>query len=124
VNRSRAVGVIVTLALLSCSRGSPEPSPLPVSFKDITKVQAYPVPEGSNPPPLVRLGANTPGYLVRPLALVRADIPSPLPAPQTCEYAGPGDGLKLSVWLVDGRRLDYFACAFPDELDALYEHAF
>jgi hypothetical protein len=97
------------------------PSPLTIGYDDIRKVQAYPVPEGSPPPPLVR-SASSP-LNGKPLSMVRGDIPSPFPAPQMCTYAGWGDGLKLSVWLVDGRRLNYFDCAFPDELKELYDDA-
>ncbi len=120
------LGLVVAFAfaLLSCSGDQPLPSPLQVSFNEITKIQAYPAPEGSAPPPLIRANADTPGDLGRPIAVVKADIPSPFPAPQECQYSGIGSGLKLSIWLVDGRRLDYLACAFPAALDSLYEHAF
>ncbi len=119
-----ALGLVAVFALQSCSGGHTEPSPLQVSFNEVAKIQAYPVPEGSAPPPLVQVDANSPGDFGRPIGLVKTDIPSPFPAPQQCEYSGPGSGLKLSVWLVDGRRLDYFACAFPEALDTLYNHAF
>jgi hypothetical protein len=97
------------------------PLPLDVRFSDIEKVQAYPVPEGTFPPALVRV-VDT-GTTERPLTDVRAEIPSPLPAPVRCDYSGEGDGLQLSVWLQDGRRLDYFACAFPEQFKPLYAAA-
>jgi hypothetical protein len=56
--------------------------------------------------------------------MVRDAIPSPFPAPKQCNYSGLGDGLKMTVWLKNGQRLDYFACAFPSELDSLYSKAF
>jgi hypothetical protein len=114
-----AFAVAGTAFLLT--RDSAAPPTLHVSFRDIEKVQAYPVPEGTSPPALVPSVAT--GMSERSLADVRADIPSPFPAPVRCNYTGFGDGLQLSVWLQDGRRLDYFACAFPDQLKPLYEAA-
>ncbi len=66
------------------------------------------------------------GWLVLedgPELKIVSDIPSPFPAPVRCDFSGSGDGLQLSVWLRNGRRLDYFACAFPEELKSVYEHA-
>lgn len=103
------------------ARRSDRPPPIDVALSDIVKVQAYPVPEGTPPPPLVLHPAD--GSNERPLSEVRTDIPSPLPAPVRCDYSGFGDGLQLSIFLHDGRRLDYFACAFPDELKALSDDA-
>jgi hypothetical protein len=54
----------------------------------------------------------------RPLTDVQADIPYPLPAPIACldgSLAGQ-NGLILQIVLRDGQRLNYLACAFPDEL--------
>lgn len=127
IQRFAAIGAIAAVALLSsCTGDTPSPSPLNISFNDIAKVQAYIVPEGSNPPPLVNdpQAAASPGNLARSLSIVRDVIPSPFPAPQQCNYSGEGDGLKLTVWLKNGQHLDYFACAFPSELDSLYSKAF
>jgi hypothetical protein len=117
VGASMAV-VVVLVFLLNQGSGT---TSLNISFEQIAKIQAYPVPEGSPPPPLEApvdqdsVGTN--------LSEVQSDIPSPFPAPMACDYPGFGDGLQLTVWLRDGRRLDYFACAFPDELNALYRDA-
>ena len=112
--------VAVVILVFSLNRGSSTPS-LDVSFDQIAKIQAYPVPEGSPPPPLeAAIGQGTVGTT---LGEVRSDIPSRFPVPTTCDYPGFGDGLQLSVWLRNGLRLDYFACAFPDELNALYRDA-
>lgn len=109
-----AVGYLLT-------RESERPPQIDISYGDIAKVQAYPVPEGTPPPPLLRDTSN--GLPGTPLATVRSYIPSPFPAPVRCRYSGIGDGLQLSVWLRDGRRLDYLACAFPGDLKPLYDHA-
>ncbi len=123
VKRAAVVGAVAlavgAIALLM-TRGEGGPPPLNISYADIAKVQAYPVPEGSPPPPLV---PSVTGTGSRSLAEVRSDIPSPFPAPVRCDYSGMGDGLQLSVWLRDGHRLDCFACAFPRELKPLYQDA-
>lgn len=112
--------LVVGAAAFLLTRG-PSAELLNVAYGDITKVQAYPVPEGVSPAPLVRsAGQSTNGL---PLSSVRSYIPSPFPAPVRCDYSGLGGGLQLSVWLRDGRRLDYLACAFPGELKQLYDHA-
>lgn len=110
--------VVVLVFLLNQGSGT---SSLNIPFEQIAKIQAYPVPEGSPPPPLEATSSQ--GSAGTTLIEVQSDIPSPLPAPRVCDYPGFGDGLQLSVWLRDGRRLDYFACAFPDELEALYRDA-
>jgi hypothetical protein len=74
-------------------------------------------------PPVI---AQFPKKFERPLADVRSDIPSPFPAPARCrpwDLLG-GPGVKLSIWLTDGRRLDYLACRFPGSLKPLYNDAF
>jgi hypothetical protein len=109
------VGSVVVLV----ARGWGAPPPLNVSYGDIAKVQVYPLPEGSAPPPLVPSPTDHEGAL----ADVRSDIPSPFPAPRCQFWDLGGPGVKLSVWLTDGRRLDYSACAFPGELISLYEDA-
>ena len=68
------------------------------SYADIAKVQAYPVPEGTPPPPLLGSGEAGTRTHGRPLTEVRSDIPSPFPAPVRCDYSGFGDGLQLSVF--------------------------
>jgi hypothetical protein len=112
--------VVIVVLVFSLNQGSGTPS-LDISFDQIAKIQAYPVPEGSPPPPLE--ATSNQGSAGTTLSEVQSDIPSPFPAPKVCDYPGFGDGLQLSVWLRDGRRLDYFACAFPDELQALYSDA-
>jgi hypothetical protein len=120
----RIVGVcaaiVVAAVVFLLARGWGAPPPLNISYDDIAKVQVYPLPEGSAPPPLVQV----PKDHERPLAAVRSDIPSPFPAPAGCQFWDlGGDGVKLSVWLNDGHRLDYPACAFPGALRSLYEDA-
>jgi hypothetical protein len=124
VRRAAVVGAValaVGATVFLMTRGQSRPQPLNISYADIAKVQAYPVPEGTPPPPLLR--SVEVGTYARPLTEVRSDIPSPFPAPVRCDYSGFGDGLQLSVWLRNGRHLDYFACAFPEELKSVYEHA-
>jgi hypothetical protein len=113
--------LVVGAATFLVTRGPSAPPPLIVAYSEITKVQAYPVPEGSPPPPLVQSAEQSANG--RPLSEVRSYIPSPIPASVRCDYSGFGDGLQLSVWLRDGRRLDYFTCAFPGELKPLYDDA-
>jgi hypothetical protein len=115
------VVIAVTGTAFLLMRGRGAPPLLDVRFSDIDKVQAYPVPEGTLPPPLLRVVET--GTSEQPLTDVRLQIPSPFPAPVRCDYSGSGDGLQLSVWLRNGRRLDYFACAFPDQLEPLYTAA-
>jgi hypothetical protein len=104
------------------TRGSERPSPLHIAYDEIAEIQAYPVPEGSAPPPLIRNPTDT--RHGDPLASVRTDIPTPFPAPVPCDYSGDGDGLQLTVSLRDGTHLDYLACAFPPELKPLLDDAF
>jgi hypothetical protein len=127
---SRAVGrvlgvaaiVALGLVLFLLARGWGTPPPLDISYDEIVRVQANVVPEGSAPPPFVRTPKHT---WERPLSAVRADIPSPFPAPAGCQFWDIGtDGVQLSVWLTDGRQLDYSGCAFPGELEPLYNDAF
>jgi hypothetical protein len=113
--------VVVAFVFVFLLNEGPGTSSLDVSFDQITKVQAYPVPEGS-PPPSIESTIDQ-GSAGTTLSEVRSDIPFPFPAPKDCDYPGWGDGLQLSVWLRDGRRFDYFACAFPGELNALYRDA-
>ena len=108
------------------TRSNTPTATIDVSYGDIVKVQAWPVPEGTPPPTIVRFASQAAGdagmYVVE-LSRFRPDIPSPLPAPVDCDYSGDGDGLQMTIYLRGGRRLDYFACAFPDELRSLYDHA-
>ena len=112
-------GLVATFLL---TRDSHEPPPLAVTYRDIAEIDVYPVPEGVPPPPLIRHAKQS--DFASPLAGVRADIPSPFPAPVQCDYAGDfGSGLQLRVKLRDGRKLDYFSCAFPSELRKLLDDA-
>ena len=110
-----AIGVGTYLAL----RPSEGFRAISISYRDIAKVQALPVPEGVSPPPLVPQ-PTIPAQ--NPLSSVRRYVPSPFPAPAACRE-GPRDGLKLEITLRDGRRLVYESCAFPASLEPLYENA-
>src|SRR5207249_34228 len=106
VKRAAVVGAValaVGAIVLLMTRGEGGPQPLNISYADIAKVQAYPVPEGTPPPPLLGYGEAGTRTHGRPLTEVRSDIPLPFPAPVRCDYSGFGDGLQLSVWS-DGRR--------------------
>jgi hypothetical protein len=60
----------------------------------------------------------------KPLEVLKAAIPSALPAPVSCVSAyGTEEDLVLRVVLVDGRKLDYGSRCLPDELEPLYELA-
>lgn len=107
--------------MLLLARGWGTQPSLDISYDEIAKAQVYVLPEGSNPPPFVRVPKKR---WERPLAAVRSDIPSPFPAPANCQFWDVGThGVQLSVWLTDGRRLDYRGCAFPGELEQLYDDA-
>jgi hypothetical protein len=116
-----AIAGLVAAFLLT--RDSDEPPPLAIAYRDIAEIVVYPVPEGVPPPPLIRHPKQS--DYASPLAGVRADIPSPFPAPVQCDYSGDfGSGLQLRVKLRHGRKLDYFSCAFPTELRKLLDDAF
>ncbi|MEO8292407.1 MAG: hypothetical protein ABI635_04645 [Actinomycetota bacterium] len=87
-------------------------APIDVSASQIDRIQAYPYPEGAQGPAFAR----NPREGEIPLQTVISAVPIPLPAPTGCL-----DQVVLRITLVDGRRIEYGHCDYPDDMKALSE---
>ncbi|MBA3691525.1 MAG: hypothetical protein H0W82_08965 [Actinobacteria bacterium] len=86
--------------------------PIDVSASQIDRIQAYPYPEGSQGPAFARV----PGEGEIPLQTVISSLPIPLPPPTGCP-----DQVVLRITLVDGTRIEYGHCDYPEDMKALNE---
>jgi hypothetical protein len=100
-------------------RGPSRPAPIEVTFDDIVAVKGL----------LRSILGGARRTVVRTVDRPTSQLPvddvlSPFPAPIEClDRFDTQGGLMLQIDLVDGTRLRYFACDFPDELLLMYERA-
>ena len=116
--------VVVRAGLTPQPEPSPEPSRAAYGYDDIRRIRAWPLQGGGARPPTILAPVLTkysgPAYSLDDF---RDDIPEHLPSPTPCDDAllhGP----QLTIWTNDRQHLSYLPCAFPAELESLYEDAF
>ena len=117
---------LVAVALLAS--GAAGLGPLTAAFYRPISIQANggveaigiePFPEGPPGPTFVRMPTTQSVNLrVRPLAVIEAYIPDPLPAPLNQWFCNLGGDLTVS--LVNGRQVTYGPCYRPASIDHLW----
>src|SRR6266516_4126014 len=89
--------------------------PIQIRPGDVMSVRIFPVPEGPVPPPFERSPTDSGS---RPLSLIGASIPMPLPHPAW--QFGCSTGGTLEIKLQDGRTISYGPCRRPNSINHLW----
>ena len=107
--------VVIIVAALAAWWWHRNTSPISIHRSDVVSVSIEPVPEGPMSPVFDATGSEG----SRPLRLVLADVPVPLPGPGV-QPLGCRTGGDLIIALRDGRTITYGPCHHPASIRHLW----